>query len=524
MLTFLSDEEQEKLQCRLAEVLEQAPSGLAPGCPSGCEVEVKPLAKETAATVRKGLALAVIMIGVLIAAVDTTIVILALPTMRADLHVGFASVIWIVLGYLLVITLLATQVGRLGDMFGRVRMYEMGFAVFVVGSVLCALSWNEASIVAFRILQGVGGAFISANSGAIIADIFPPNERGRAYGYNSIGWNAGAVVGILAGGLLVTFLSWRWIFWINVPIGIVALVVAFYALPADRGFGKRGLDVLGMATLGAALFSLLYGMVRLTSSSLNPATTEWLVGGLVLLFIFVLVERATKDPMVHLSLFRVPMLTPSFLASFFQGLANFAVLFLITMYLQGVRALSPLDAALLLIPGYLVGSATAPISGRLADLVGPVIPATVGLAIQVVALLLYAQLGVATPLWAVSAISMVNGLGSGGFFPANSSAVMKVAPPGVFGLASGMLRTFQNVGMVFSFSMALLVAARAVTQRLAFQIFVGTTVLSRAADDAFLRGIHAALYASVAAFLVAAVLSGMRGVRRSPGGNSSVAG
>jgi MFS family permease len=140
---------------------------------------------------RTGLQLTVIVIGVLIAAVDTTIVILALPTMRSDLHVGFASIVWVVLGYLLVITLLATQVGRLGDMFGRVRMYEAGFLVFVVGSALCALSWNEASIVVFRLVQGVGGALISANSGAVIADIFPRETRGRAYGFTAIGWYLG---------------------------------------------------------------------------------------------------------------------------------------------------------------------------------------------------------------------------------------------------------------------------------------------------------------------------------------------
>jgi MFS family permease len=147
-----------------------------------------------------GLALAVVMTGVLIAAVDTTIVVLALPEIERGLHVALASVIWVVIGYLLVITLLATQVGRLGDMFGRVRMYQSGFVVFIIGSALCALAWNEASIVGFRILQGVGGALISANSGAIIADLFPPERRGRAYGFNSIGWSLGAVLGIVIGG------------------------------------------------------------------------------------------------------------------------------------------------------------------------------------------------------------------------------------------------------------------------------------------------------------------------------------
>jgi len=471
---------------------------------------------EAQPSTRTGIALLVIMIGVLIAAVDTTIVILALPVMRQDLHVGFASVVWVVLGYLLVITLLATQVGRLGDMFGRVRMYEGGFLIFVVGSALCALSWNEASIVVFRLLQGVGGAFISANSGAIIADIFPPNQRGRAYGYTSIGWNVGAVLGILAGGLLVTYLSWRWIFWINVPIGALALVLALRSLPSDHGYQHRDLDLPGMATLGAALFSLLWAMVQLTTAAFDLHIALWLIAGVLLLLLFGWIESRSKDPMVPLSLFRVPTLTPSFLASFFQGLANFAVLFLITMYLQGVRGLSPLDGALLLVPGYLVGSVTGPIAGRLADRLGPVIPATVGLAVQVVAMLLYIGLGLTTPLWVVSAISIVNGLGSGGFFPANNAAVMKAAPKKVFGVASGMLRTFANVGMVFSFSTALLVAAHALSRGLAFAIFVGNAVVSGPAGAAFLRGIHASLVASVAALIVAAVLSALRGVGRRP--------
>ncbi len=140
------------------------------------------------------------MTGVLITAVDTTIVVLALPEIERGLHVALASVIWVVIGYLLVVTLLASQVGRLGDMYGRVRMYETGFVVFIVGSALCALSWDQASIIAFRALQGVGGALVSANSGAVIADLFPADKRGRAYGFNGIGWSTGAVLGIVLGG------------------------------------------------------------------------------------------------------------------------------------------------------------------------------------------------------------------------------------------------------------------------------------------------------------------------------------
>lgn len=178
-----------------------------------------------------------------------------------------------------------------------------------------------------------------------------------------------------------------------------------------------------------------------------------------------------------------------------------------------MRGLTPLDGALLLVPGYLVGGVVAPFVGRLADRLGPVLPATAGLFVQVVAMLLYARLGVATPLWVVSAVSVVNGMGSGGFFPANNAAVMKAAPRPVFGLASGLLRTFANVGMIFSFSLALVVAAHAISRRLAFLVFVGTAVLSGSRGAAFLSGIHAAMWASVAGFVVAGLLSAARGIR-----------
>ena len=159
---------------------------------------------------RVGLAMIVIMAGVLMTAVDTTIVVLALPEIERSLHVPLTDVVWVIISFLLVITLLATQVGRLGDMFGRVRMYETGFAVFVLGSLLCALAWNELSIIVFRVVQGIGGALIMANSGAVIADLYPRERRGRAYGFTALGWTIGAMLGIVLGGLIVTYV-WRWI-------------------------------------------------------------------------------------------------------------------------------------------------------------------------------------------------------------------------------------------------------------------------------------------------------------------------
>ncbi|MGO9335800.1 MAG: MFS transporter [Acidimicrobiales bacterium] len=461
-------------------------------------------------TSHTGLAMVVVMTGVLITAVDTTIVVLALPEIERGLHVALSTVIWVVIGYLLVITLLATQVGRLGDMFGRVRMYETGFLVFVLGSLACALAWNDAAIIGFRIVQGIGGAFVTANSGAVIADLYPPERRGRAYGYNSVGWSLGAVLGIVVGGLIVTYISWRWIFWINVPIGAAALILATSVLHEHGERARRHLDLVGMVTLGLGLFGVLWAMTTLATSSFDASVAGYLIGGVVLICAFVLVELHQAEPMLDLSLFKVPTLAPSLLASLFQGLANFAVLFLVIMYLQGPRGLSPIHASLLLVPGYVVGSGVGPYAGRLADRFGPVLPATVGLGVQVVALFIYAHLSLSSGLWLVVVASVVNGVGASGFFPANSSAVMKASPPQMFGISSGMLRTFANIGMVFSFSVAILVASRSISKHLAFAIFVGTTSLHGHLAVAFTTGLHAAFYASMGFMALAAVLSATR--------------
>jgi EmrB/QacA subfamily drug resistance transporter len=457
-----------------------------------------------------GWALAVIATGVLITAVDTTIVVLALPHIQRSLHASLSSVVWIIVSYLLVITLLSTQVGRLGDIFGRVRMYEAGFAVFVLGSLLCALAWNEPSMIGFRVLQGVGGALIAANSGAVIADTFPPERRGRAYGFNAVGWNIGAIIGIVLGGLITTYLSWRWVFWINVPIGLAALVVALRVLRERGERQPRTLDFWGMGLLGAGLFGVLWAMIELSSSSFDPAIAVGLVAGALFLVAFVVVERRVREPMIALRLFRLPTMSPSLLAAFFQGLANFAVLFLLIMYLQGVRHLTPLDGALWLVPGYLIGGVASPLGGRLADRLGPAWPATVGLLISVVALLIYTQLTVTSPLWLVSVGSVVNGVGSGAFFPANTAAVMRAAPARDFGLTSGLLRSCANVGMVFSFAAAIVAASHSIPRALAFAIFVGGANLSGVRGAAFVGGIHTALYLAVALMLIAAALSGTR--------------
>ena len=265
-----------------------------------------------------------------------------------------------------------------------------------------------------------------------------------------------------------------------------------------------------MLTLGLGLFGVLWAMVKLTSQSPDPAIAGYFLGGLALIVAFWAIERSHSDPMLDLRLFRVPTMTPSLLAASFQSLANFAVLFLLLMYLQGVRHLTPIHASLLLVPGYIAGGIVGPFAGRLADRRGPVLPATAGLGIQVLALLAYAQFGLGTPLWVVVIGYVVGAIGAGGFFPSNNAAVMKAAPGDKFGIASGLLRTFANVGMVFSFALAILIASLSISKHQAFAIFVGTTTLPTSADASFTTAIHAAFYSSTSLMLIAAILSATR--------------
>jgi MFS family permease len=270
---------------------------------------------------------------------------------------------------------------------------------------------------------------------------------------------------------------------------------------------KHKLDPFGMVSLGLGLFGILWAVTKLATTSLNATISSYLIVGILLLFIFWLIERRQEEPMLRFSIFKIPTMTPSLLASLFQGLANFAVLFLVIMYLQGPRGLTPIHASLLLVPGYVVGSAIGPFAGRLADKLGPVLPATIGLGIQVIALFIYAHLSLATGLWVVVVASVINGIGASSFFPANSSAVMKASPPTMFGVSSGMLRTFANIGMVFSFSVAILVASRSITRNLAFAIFVGVTNLHGHLAAAFTNGLHTAFYVLMGFMLIAALLS-----------------
>ena len=459
---------------------------------------------------RQKIIIAVLMLGTLMGSIDSTIVILAFPTISEHLHSDLLTTLWMILIYLLVVAVCTTQLGRLGDIYGRSRMFNTGFGVFTAGSLFCGLSPSIYWLILSRGIQAFGGALMQANSGAIIADEFPPNARGTAFGYISLGWTSGAMLGIVLGGIITTYVGWEYIFFINVPIGIIATVLGMRYVK-DSVRVKMYLDTAGMILLGAALTLISYAGVDFASQGAAGSNVLIFLTGIMALVLFLAYEFRTSHPMIDFTAFKSRIMKYSITASFFLSLGYLSVVFLVTMYLQGIRGLSPLDAALLLTPGYVVGSFLSPFMGRLSDRYGARLLATSGAIMLILATLGYLTLRLETPLWVVLTASGISGIGSSMFFPSNNSAVMANAPPGSYGGISGVLRTVQNIGILGSFVVAITVASASIPRSVAFEVFIGTTNLVGGVSEAFLRGIDASLWASIVIMGVAAVLSWMRG-------------
>jgi EmrB/QacA subfamily drug resistance transporter len=451
-------------------------------------------------------------IGTLMVAVDSTIVILALPTMAKELASPLSSIIWTILIYLLITAALTTQAGRFGDLLGRGLVYNTGFTIFTIGSAISGLAPTAETLIAARAVQAVGGALVFANSGALIASVFPPERRGRAFGFLVFGWSVGAILGILLGGVITTELGWRYIFFINIPIGIVAVALGIRTLPKDTP-QRVGFDIVGFGLFSAMLTLLCYGLIEIAVFGTSVLNVGYLVVGVALAPAFVYAEWRNDHPMLQLRALRNRLLGFSLLAGLFQALGYLSVVFLLTMYLQGLRALTPLDASLLLVPGYLIGAMVGPGMGSRADRHGARLIATLGILLMAGAVLGYSLLNVTAWLGWIPLISLLTGVGSGMFYPANNAVIMSQATPQTFGEISGLRVTLSNIGTLLSFVLAITIASASIPRALAYEVFLGTTNLVGGIGADFLTGIHAALYGSVAILLLAAVLSWSRGRR-----------
>jgi MFS family permease len=318
------------------------------------------------------------------------------------------------------------------------------------------------------------------------------------------------MIGIVLGGVITTFLGWEYIFFINIPIGIAAVVMGIIHLK-DVERVKTSLDLGGMGLLAVSLLLLSFGGVDFASQGLTHFNLAMVIIGGLMVPVFVSYERRSQRPMLDLRAFDDKVLRYSILAAFFMALGYLSVVFLIIMYLQGVRGLSPLDASILLIPGYVVGSILSPLMGKLSDRYGARIIASTGIVILGFAVLIYLTLGLNTPMYIVLVASAISGIGTSFFYPANNSAVMASAHTGSYGSISGLLRTLQNIGILGSFVVAISVASASIPRSDAFEVFIGTTNLAGGISKEFITGMDSALWVSLVMLAIAGIMSIVRG-------------
>ncbi len=456
----------------------------------------------------KWIALGVTTVGALMFAIDGSIVVLALPSMMTDLHADLASMIWVLMGYSLLSTVALLTFGRLADLVGRVRMYNLGFVVFTITSVLCGIATTSEGLIVARMLQGVGGAMLLANSMAIITEAFPPEERGRAMGINSVIWAVGNIAGPLVGGLILATASWRWVFLVNLPIGIVATTIAFLLLHeiSSRNQGES-FDVLGALLFSGALVSLLFALNR----GIALGWTSTIIIGLfvlsvVLSIVFVAHGRVAKHPILDFRLFSNRVFTAAVTTSTFQSLAIFSVNLLVVYYLEVVQGQSPFSAALALVPLSIANSVLSPFGGMLADRLGPRRPVAVGLLAQAGGLIVLSTLQVRSSYVHVVLGLILVGIGSALFWAPNTSAAMGSAPRNRLGVASATLATWRNTGMVVSYALSLAIAAAGIPADAQVQLFLGNSVnLPEPVAAAFVDGMHATFQLSIAICLLTAI-------------------
>jgi EmrB/QacA subfamily drug resistance transporter len=457
--------------------------------------------------------LAVTSIGALLASLSSGTLIIALPDILRDLHTDLFALLWIVVGYTLVVTVLVLNAGRIADLTGRARAFTVGFALFTVASVLSALAPSAMTLIAARVVQGAGGALLMATSAALVTDAFPRRELGRALGINGMVIGAGLILGPILGGWLTQY-GWRTVFWFNVPIGIVGTIAAASFLVEQATHrGRIRIDWLGSALY---LVGLTGAVVGLAFGGIFGWTTPWVIAGLaafvVAMPLFILVELRTADPLLDLSLFRIRLFAMGNLSGLLNGVARNSVLFLLVFYLQGAKGESPVEAGIRLAPlaaGLLVLS---PISGALADRYGSRALATIGMIVTGIGLAGLTTLEVDTPYWQLALWQLIIGAGSGLFNSPNTSAVMGSLPPAQRGVGSGARMMLQNTGFVVSITLAIALVTTAMNPDVLLQIFSGTT--SASGDIAlgpFVNALHLAFWAGVAASALGAIVSFMRG-------------
>jgi len=429
--------------------------------------------------------LTVTTVGVLMSGIDSRIVVIGLPTVAAALQADAEQAIWFTQAYTIGSTVALLFLGRVSDMYGRVKVYNVGFAIFTVGSVLTSLSPSPTFFIASRIFQGLGSAALFSNSAAIITDAFPRGELGTALGINSVAFRAGSMFGLTLSGLILAFLDWRFLFYVNIPVGVFGTLWARVRLREQNQPERRApMDWPGFFSFTCFITTLL---LSLTTAAYGIGESELTAGlGAVsgaALVLFVWVERRRLAPLLDLSLLRIREFAGAVSAQLINSMSWGAFLLLISLYLQLVKGFTPLQAGISIVPFDLTMVFVSPLSGRLSDRHGARPFATAGLAVFSGSLIAMSTLSPATPYTTLLAFLLVGGAGMGLFNSPNMSSLMGSVPPHRRGVASGFRATFFNIGFVLSFNIVILVLTLYLPYGLITQIISSAGAVNTIAPD-----------------------------------------
>jgi EmrB/QacA subfamily drug resistance transporter len=448
----------------------------------------------------------------LLAATNSGTLIIALPNLERSLHTSLLALVWVILAYMIASTVLVLSAGRLSDLFGRKNAYVGGFIVFAAASLGAGFAANGNQLILWRILQGIGSAFLFANAAALVTDAFPREQLGLAMGANTMVAAIGLVLGPVLGGALVA-ISWHWIFWFNVPLALAGAAWGAVVLrELARHDGERGLDLAGTATFVLGLTALVFAVSR---GGLSGWDDTVVIGGFaiaaVLLPAWVVIEHRGRAPMLDLEIFRDRLFAAAAVATLINGLVRYAVLFLFVFYFQGAQGDSPITAGLKLAPlaiGMLIAS---PLAGRYADRHGSRGLAGAGMFVTAVGLALMTKLAVGSSFVLSATALGIVGVGSGMFMSPNTAAMMGAVPAHRRGVAAGARVVLMNTGSVLSIAFVLAIVTAAVPKATLFRIFSGLGHgLAAAKLDPFIANMHVALWALVVSSVIGAGVSLLR--------------
>jgi EmrB/QacA subfamily drug resistance transporter len=466
----------------------------------------------------KWVVLTVTTVGIYMATLDSSIIVVGLPQVVDALHTNLVVGVWFITIYRLMITVLLVGIGRIADLYGRVKLYNWGFAVFSIGSLLSGLSITAEMLLIFRLVQGVGAALLFVNSVAIVTDAFSGGDLGKGIGINQVAINAGTITGYTLSGILIQFFTWRSIFLVNVPIGIFGTYWSRKRLKeiSQPVHGEK-FDIPGAITFSSSVTLLLLG---LTLGGLTDPLTMLLLGlSALLMGTFVAVEKRARFPVLDLSLFKIRLFTAGNIANLLSGLAFAALAFVMTLYFQIVRGYDPFHAGIYLIPLDATLILIGPISGSLSDRWGARGLSTLGLVMAGAGVFYLSTFSLTTDYLQMALGLMLVGLGIGLFRSPNASSVMGSVPSNKRGISSGVRSTIINTSIVASIPLVLSLMTADIPYDKLVNIIGNTNTLSggqiiSSEIGPFLSGLQHSLLVLSALILASALFSLLRGSRR----------